>query len=134
MISSFAKDRPLTGNILKQEGICMMKHMKAFLAVLLAAAAVLCCAGSQAAGGTGKRLMPLVSIRTVTPGEGTRFVTEPVKGNVSAAIASWTPGYTIPPEPYYVDCAVSYTGTDGITSVDSMPAVFPAVRKPVSRS
>lgn len=99
-----------------------MKHMKLFIAVLLAAAAVLCCTGSQAAGRTEKRLMPLVSVRTVNPEEGTRFVTEPVKDNVSAAIATWTPGYTIPPEPYYVDCTVSYTGTDGITSVDSIPA------------
>ena len=83
---------------------------------------LLCRTGTQAAGETKDRLMPLISIETVNPGEGTRFVTEPVKGNVSAAIASWTPGYIIPPEPYYVDCTVSYTGTDGITSVDSMRA------------
>ena len=98
-----------------------MKHMKAFRAALLVVAALLCCAGARAAK-AGERLMPLVSIRAVDPKEGTRFVTEPVKGNVSAEIATWTPGYVIPPEPYYVDCTVSYTGTDGITSVDSMKA------------
>ncbi len=81
--------------------------------------ALLFCAGAQAAG---KRLMPLISIKTVTKGEGTRFVTEPVKGNVSAAIASWTPDYKIPPEPYYVECTVSYTGTDGKTTVSKQPA------------
>jgi len=96
-----------------------MKHTKAFLAALLIAMALLCCTGAQAAG---KRLMPLISIKTVTKGEGTRFVTEPVKGNVSAAIASWTPDYKIPPEPYYVECTVSYTGTDGKTTVSKQPA------------
>ena len=95
-----------------------MKNMKAFLAVLLAAAVLLSCAGAQAA----KRLIPLVSITTVDPAEGTRFVTDPVKGNVSANVATWTPDYVIPPEPYYVDCAVSYTGTDGKTTVNSLPA------------
>ena len=99
-----------------------MKHMKAFRAVLILAVVLLCWAGAKAAGETGERLMPLVSIETVNPGEGTAFVTEPVKGNVSAAIATWTPGYIIPPEPYYVDCFVSYTGTDGVTSVDRMRA------------
>lgn len=99
-----------------------MKHIKAFLAALLAAMVLLSCAGAQAEGETEERLMPLLSIRTVSLEEGTRFVTEPVKGNVSAAIATWTPGYVIPPEPYYVDCIVSYTGTDGITSVDSVQA------------
>lgn len=99
-----------------------MKHMKIYLTALLMAAVLLCCAGAQAAGKTAKRLMPLVSIRAVDNREGTRFVTEPVKGNVSAEIATWTPGYVIPPEPYYVDCTVSYTGTDGITSVDSLKA------------
>ena len=99
-----------------------MKLMKALRTALIAAAILLCCAGAQAAGSTGERLMPLISITTVNWSEGTRFVTEPVKGNVSAAIATWTPGYVIPPEPYYVDCTVSYTGTDGVTSVDSMKA------------
>ncbi len=99
-----------------------MKHMKALLTALLAAAVLLCFAGAQAAGKTEKREIPLISIETVDPGEGTRFVTEPIKGNVSAAIATWTPGYVIPPEPYYVDCTVSYTGTDGTTSVDRMKA------------
>jgi hypothetical protein len=99
-----------------------MKHMKAFRLILILAAILLCLAAAQAAAETNERLLPLVSIETADPGEGTRFVTEPVKGNVSAAIATWTPGYIIPPEPYYVDCTVSYTETDGITSVDSMKA------------
>ena len=100
-----------------------MKHMKALrVALLVAAVLLLCCAGAQAAGKKQKRLLPLVSIKTVDRKEGTRFVTEPVKGNVSAAIATWTPGYKIPPEPYYVDCIVSYTGTDGTVSVNKTEA------------
>ncbi len=97
-----------------------MKHTKAFLSALLVLTALLFFyAGAQAAD---KRLMPLISINTVSREEGTRFVTEPVKGNVSAAIASWTPEYIIPPEPYYVECTVSYTGTDGKTTVSKKPA------------
>ena len=99
-----------------------MKHFMRWVAVPVIAfaltAALLC--GAQAAE---KRLMPLISIRTADPAEANnRFVKEPIKGNVSAAIASWTPGYKIPPEPYYVDCTVSYTGTDGTVSVKKMPA------------
>ena len=99
-----------------------MRHTKAFRAALIAAAVMFCCAGAQAAGNTTKRLMPLVSVRTVDRREGTRFAAEPVKGNVSAEIATWTEGYEIPPEPYYVDCIVSYTGTDGKVTVNKNPA------------
>ena len=99
-----------------------MKHISlSRVALLVLLAVLLCCVCAQASG-EDERLLPLVSIRTVDSKAGTRFVTDPVKGNVSAAIASWTPGYITPPEPYYVDCTVSYTGTDGVTSVDSMKA------------
>ena len=117
------KNTPENRITMRQGGFFGMKHLKTFRAALLMAALLLlCCAGAQAAGETDQRLMPLVSIRTVDPGEGTRFVTEPVKANVAADIATWTPDYVTPPEPYYADCTVSYTGTDGVTSVDSMQA------------
>ena len=99
-----------------------MKHTKAFLAALLVVAVLFSCVSAQAADKKDKRLLPLISIKTVDKKEGTHFVTDPVKGNVSAAIATWTPGYKIPPEPYYVDCTVSYTGRDGKTSVNKMNA------------
>ena len=35
------------------------------------------------------------------------FVTKTVSKHVSEQIASWTPGYVIPPEPYYETCTVS---------------------------
>lgn len=90
--------------------------------MVLAAFAAGCCADALADGFGKERLLPLISINTVDPGEGTAFAAEPVKANVSAAIASWTPGYVIPPEPYYVDCRVSCTGTDGRMSLDSEEA------------
>ena len=41
------------------------------------------------------------------------FVTKPVAAHVSESIASWTTGYKIPPAPYYEECLVSMTGSDG---------------------
>ena len=87
--------------------------MKKILLLALAALLAVCCSAVLAEEGGAARLLPLISIRTVDPGEGTAFVTEPVKANVAEAIASWTPGYVIPPEPYYVSCTVSCTGADG---------------------
>ena len=95
---------------------------KILLFLVLAAFAAGCRAEAMADGFGEERLLPLISINTVDPGEGTAFVTKPVKANVSEAIASWTPGYVIPPEPYYVDCTVSCTGTDGGISVDCAEA------------
>ena len=97
--------------------------MKKILLFLALAAVVIICRGDVRADGIGEeRLLPLISINTVDPGEGTAFVTEPVKANVSEAIASWTPGYVIPPEPYYVDCTVTCTWTDGSVTVDGAEA------------
>ncbi|MCR4760939.1 MAG: CotH kinase family protein, partial [Oscillospiraceae bacterium] len=57
--------------------------------------------------------MPRVSIQTKSTGAGALdFVTKPVAAHVSAAVASWTPGYIIPPAPYYESCTVTLTGTD----------------------
>lgn len=50
------------------------------------------------------------------------FVTKPVKRFVAEAIASWTPGYVIPPEPYYEACLVSVKGGDGTVLLDSAEA------------
>ena len=35
------------------------------------------------------------------------FITEPVCGHVAEKIAGWTPGYVMPPEPYYEECTVT---------------------------
>lgn len=50
------------------------------------------------------------------------FITKPVAGHVSAAIASWTPNYKIPPEPYYEDCTISLKNKDGEVMLDSAEA------------
>ena len=51
-----------------------------------AALLAVCCSAVLAEEGGAARLLPLISIRTVDPGEGTAFVTEPVKANVAEAI------------------------------------------------
>ena len=89
------------------------------LLLLLITVCVLAHAESPA---EAKRTLPLISIRTVDPDEGNAFVSEPVNGYVARSIASWTPGYVMPPEPYYADCIVTYTGTDGVSSVLNAPA------------
>ncbi|MBQ9899173.1 MAG: CotH kinase family protein [Ruminococcus sp.] len=67
--------------------------------------------------------MPVISIVTEDQSAAVLdFVTEPVAGHVSAAIASWTPGYRIPPEPYYEKCSVTVTDTDGTLLVDAADA------------
>ena len=56
--------------------------------------------------------LPVLSIQTVSDApDAIRFVTEPVDPYVSALVASWTPGYKRPPEPYYEPCTVSLSGT-----------------------
>lgn len=63
------------------------------------------------------RTMPVISIQTKEGYDGgLAFIDEPVSRHVATDIASWTPGYVIPPEPYYVDCTVSVLG-DGFTGL-----------------
>ncbi len=54
--------------------------------------------------------MPMLVIETVSQDPNVMdFIKKPVAGHVSKLIASWTPGYTIPPEPYYEACKVYLT-------------------------
>ena len=67
--------------------------------------------------------MPVISIQTKNTGsDALKFVTEPVAEHVSASIASWTPGYRIPPAPYYEACTVTLTGTDQAILLDAADA------------
>ena len=50
------------------------------------------------------------------------FITKPVAPHVAKEIASWTPGYVMPPEPYYEDCVVTVTDGNGNVTVDSADA------------
>lgn len=47
------------------------------------------------------------------------FVKKPVSKHISQQIASWTPGYTMPPEPYYEDCTVTVRNKDGTVDVSA---------------
>ena len=59
-------------------------------------------------------VMPILEINTVSQDkDAIDFATKPVSGHVSEQIASWTPGYRIPPEPYYEDCVVSLKDAGG---------------------
>lgn len=50
------------------------------------------------------------------------FVTKPVSKHVSEQIASWTPGYVMPPEPYYETCTVSIKDGDGVLLLEPAEA------------
>ena len=57
--------------------------------------------------------LPVISIETKSNAKNAMdFVTKPVASHVSEAIASWTPGYEMPPAPYYEACTVTLTDTD----------------------
>ncbi len=60
--------------------------------------------------------LPVLSIETKRQDPGAAdFVTEPVAAHVAEDIASWTPGYVIPPAPYYEECAVCLRSGEGET-------------------
>ena len=66
--------------------------------------------------------LPLISVQTANTGaDALDFLTKPVARHVAEAVASWTPGYVIPPEPYYQDCTV--TVSDGSSSFTADAAV-----------
>ena len=69
------------------------------------------------------KCMPIVNIQTKDIGsDAMDFVTKPVKRLVSEKIATWTPNYVMPPEPYYTDCSVSLTDVDDKLLIDAAEA------------
>lgn len=66
--------------------------------------------------------MPIIEIKTKDGFGDMNFVTAPVTRLVADNIASWTPNYIMPPEPYYADCSVSVTGADNKLLIDSANA------------
>ena len=95
--------------------------MKKLILPLILFATLLCAARAETPAGE-TRTLPLISITVTDPEEGTAFATEPVNGYVAQSIATWTPGYVIPPEPYYTDCLIRYTDADGAVTVSDAPA------------
>lgn len=64
-----------------------------------------------------------VYINTVSDeSDAINFVTKPVSPHVSSQIASWTPNYIMPPEPYYEPCTVTLNDGDGNVLLDSLNA------------
>ncbi|MCR5806411.1 MAG: CotH kinase family protein [Oscillospiraceae bacterium] len=58
------------------------------------------------------QVMPVINI--VTASGSNDFAAKPVNGYVSSQIATWTPDYVMPPEPYYEDCTVTISDNDGV--------------------
>jgi len=58
--------------------------------------------------------MPVLTITTTNQSANVMdFVTKPIDGYVAEQIASWTPGYQMPPEPYYEECSITLTDAEG---------------------
>lgn len=67
--------------------------------------------------------MPVLAINTTERGnQAMDFVTKPIARHVAESIASWTPNYTVPAEPYYVGCTVTLTDTDEAVQLDRVGA------------
>lgn len=70
-----------------------------------------------------EKCMPVIDIQTKKSGsDALDFVTEPIARDVAKKISSWTPGYRIPPEPYYEECTVSVTDEDKRVVIDAANA------------
>ncbi len=67
--------------------------------------------------------LPVLSIETDSQEEGVMdFVTKPVNDYVARSIASWTPGYKIPPAPYYESCSITLTDKGSTVLLNEVPA------------
>lgn len=67
--------------------------------------------------------LPVVFIQTKSSDPSVMdFVTKPVSIHVAESIASWTPGYVMPPAPYYEACTVTLTDADNTILLDAVNA------------
>ncbi len=67
--------------------------------------------------------MPVLSIQTVNQAaDALDFVTKPVNEYVASSIRSWTPGYIMPPAPYYETCTITLTDADSTMLLDAADA------------
>ncbi len=103
-----------------------MKRLFLFVFILPILALFSGCSGSeppQKADLSVLNDMPVISIETQSTQKNVmNFVTAPVASHVSEAIASWTPGYQMPPAPYSEACTVSLLDADGTILLDGANA------------
>lgn len=98
-----------------------MKRILVFIALLVLVVPVFGC--SDAPEEPESAQLPLISITTEDQSkDALDFVTEPVAGHVSEQIATWTPNYKMPPEPYYEPCSVTVTDGEGTVAVEAAKA------------
>ena len=50
------------------------------------------------------------------------FVTKPISRYVAESMASWTPGFKVPAEPYYEACSITLTDKDNSVLIDCADA------------
>lgn len=65
-------------------------------------------------------VMPIISIESASGNNDFAFL--PVNEYVSSQIATWTPGYVIPPAPYYEDCKITMTAVGNKVLIDEAEA------------
>lgn len=101
-----------------------MKPFFKYILLILFGCCICACSGSDSASSSGDKRpsvdmsvftdIPVLSIETKSNAKNVMdFVTKPVTHHVATSIASWTPGYVMPPEPYYEACSVTLTDRDG---------------------
>jgi len=96
------------------------------LPILLLLGILLCACSKQNEGQNLDDInstLPVISIETVSrDADVMDFVTKPIAGHIASELASSTPDYQIPPEPYSEDCIISLTNIDGTKMLDSVSA------------
>ncbi len=71
---------------------------------------------------TTSGVLPVITITSKENPHSLDFVTLPVARHVAEDIASWTPGYKMPPEPYYEACTITLTNPDNTVLLDAVDA------------
>lgn len=113
-----------------------MKSIKLPTLALLLAALLAGCAGSSESSSDISKTdssvvntivsdggIALIAIETNSSDDDVMdFVTKPVARHVAREISTWTPGYVMPPEPYYEECTVTVSDSDGNILIENAGA------------
>ena len=106
-----------------------MKRFIKFSLLFLLCSCMLCACGKKGTSNEDNVVdetmdeIPVLSIETTGDNAGNMdFVTKPVAEHVAKAIASWTPNYVMPPEPYYEDCIITLKDAGSNVLIDKAEA------------